>query len=235
MLKKDYSKLLSFIISISYILTCLLLSIHFWCFFEPFYSLEHSYLKLYDKPIYEHIGISENELKELTHFTLSYLNDPEASLDLKMKINGIEREVFTDDEKAHMVDVRNLNLKASAIWVFSNFIFSFSLAYYIYRKKSSVLLFNTYKKVLFYISGIFGLLGLWIIMDFDSFWTNFHHVFFPSNDLWILNLRKDILIMIVPPQFFNHLVLVIFTTFITLLIILYFSLKLEARKKLKND
>jgi len=71
---------------------------------------------------------------------------------------------------------------------------------------------------------VIGVLGIWILIDFDSFWTSFHHVFFPSNDLWLLDLRKDILIMIVPPEFFNHLVVTIVVTFIAIIAVSYFGL-----------
>lgn len=235
MLKKDYSKLLSYIISITFIISSLLLSVHFWCYFEPFYTFEHSYLKLYDKPIHEHIGISEEQLKDLTHFTLSYLNDPKASLDKRMEVSGKEREIFTDDEKAHMVDVRNLNLSANAVLIISTTIFMTCFIYYAYKRKSFVLLFETYKIVLITFGSIFALLGIWIFLDFDSFWTSFHHLFFPMNDLWILDLRKDILIMIVPPDFFNHLVITIFISFILLLVIAFGLLYDRNKRILKND
>ncbi len=77
-----------------------------------------------------------------------------------------------------------------------------------------------------------GCLGAWILIDFDGFWTYFHHVFFPGNDLWLLDLRSDILIMIVPPEFFNHLVVTIVITFVSLILLfglfLYFMNKKES-------
>ena len=75
-----------------------------------------------------------------------------------------------------------------------------------------------------------AVVGSWILIDFDSFWTFFHHIFFAGNDLWLLDLRKDVLIMIVPPDFFNHLVITIVITFIILLVIAYIILSYLSRK-----
>ena len=140
-----------------------------------------------------------------------------------MEVSGQMREIFTDDEKLHMIDVRNLNLAANYIGIFCLIVTIFAICHAI-KKKQLPLLFSSYKKVLFYAAAILAVLGAWILIDFDSFWTMFHHVFFPSNDLWLLDLRKDILIMIVPPEFFNHLVVTIVVTFIAIIAVSYFGL-----------
>ncbi len=228
---KTSSKPFCYLCSFSFILFALLASIHFWSFYEPFYASEHRSLTLYGKPIHEHIGIGLEELDELTHFTLSYLNDKDASLDKQMTVKGQLREVFTDDEKLHMIDVRNLNLTANCLMAVSGIVFALSLAYLLIRKYPLGDLFVAYKKVLLIVMTVFLVLGAWVFIDFDSFWTMFHHVFFPGNDLWILDLRKDILIMIVPPEFFFHLVSRIFFTFIGSLLLGYFVLFMNRRPK----
>ncbi len=228
---KTSSKLLSYVCCFSFILFTLLGSIHFWSFYEPFYASEHRSLTLYGKPIHEHIGISIDELDELTHFTLSYLNDKDASLDKQMTVKGQLCEVFTDDEKLHMVDVRRLNLTANFLLIVSGVLFVLSLGYLIITKYPMQDLFATYKKVLLFILSVFLLLGAWVFIDFDSFWTMFHHVFFPGNDLWILDLRKDILIMIVPPEFFFHLVSRIFFSFIGSILLAYVLLRMNRRSQ----
>ncbi len=223
MQKNRYSKTLGMVFSVSFIIFSLLLSVHFWSFNESFYRSEHSKLKLYGRSIAEHIGITEDDLDKLTSFTLHYLNDPDASLDIQMKVNGVEREIFTDDEKLHMVDVRNLNLAANVILIVTGILCVSCMIYFVVTKCFDTL-FLSYKKTLLYAAIFFGILICWIVIDFDSFWTMFHHLFFPSNELWLLDLRKDILIMIVPPEFFNHLVLTIVATFISLVVCMYLLL-----------
>ena len=214
--RKDY-KMVCLICSLSFILFAFLGAVHFWCFHEPFYASEHRKLTLYGKSLPEHIGISIEELDELTSFTLDYLNDKNASLDRQMNIKGQMREVFTEDEKLHMVDVQKLNLIANKLLLISAIICLICIAFLLIKKQPFSILFNVYKKTMLTVLSVFAALGIWVFLDFDSFWTMFHHVFFPGNDLWILDLRKDILIMIVPPEFFYHLVIRILFTFIAIL------------------
>ena len=233
-MQKTNSKVYSLIIVISFIMMSLLGSIHFWSFNESFYKKEHDKLMLYGKHISEYIGISDEDLAELTHFTLSYLNDPKAFLDIQMTVHGKEREIFTDDEKAHMVDVRNLNLAANYLLFDATVVLIAFTVLYIFRKYPLSVLFAAYKKIILYIMIFIGIIGLWIAIDFDGFWTYFHHVFFPGNDLWLLDLRSDILIMIVPPEFFNHLVVTIVLTFVSLIIAFGLILYLLDRKETRN-
>ena len=229
MQKKNSDKPIYSIVAICFIIAALLFSVHFWAFNESFYRFEHSKLRLYGNTIADHIGISEEDLDKLTHFTLSYLNDPNASLDIQMNVKGQDREIFTDEEKLHMIDVRNLNLTANTLLIMTSIISLIAVVYAVFKKELSFL-FKAYKKVLLAAGMVLLVLGVWILIDFDSFWTMFHHVFFPTNELWILDLRKDILIMIVPPEFFNHLVITIVVTFIAILALAYFALRFVTKK-----
>ena len=229
------NKLLTSIISISFILCSFFGSVHFWCFNESFYKSEHEKIMLYGKHINEHIGISEFDLDKLTSFTLDYLNDPNATLDIQMDVNGVNREIYTDDEKAHMVDVRKLNLTANYLLISSTIILVISCFIYIKKKESIWKLLNTYKKTLIFTLLLFSLIGFWILVDFDEFWTFFHKIFFAGNDLWLLDLRKDILIMIVPPEFFNHLVIRIVLTFVICIITFGLLLYLIYKRRIEND
>lgn len=230
MQKKNFNKIIFYLCSICFIISSLLISVHYWCYNEDFYRKQHQSLTLYGEPIAKYIGISEEQLDELTHFTLSYLNDPNASLDKVMNIKGVDREVFTNDEKAHMVDVQKLNLISKYIMYICIFIFVLCMIYILVNKCSFKELYLCSKKIFKIFLIIILVLGTWIIIDFDSFWTFFHHIFFAGNDLWLLDLRKDILIMIVPPEFFFHLVSVITITFIMLVILYYLLLYFLSRR-----
>ena len=232
---KNRLKLLTFIISISFILATLLGVVHFCCFDENFYHNEHQSIMLYGKHINEHIGITNDELDELTSFTLNYLNDSDASLDKVMNIKGKDREVFTEDEKEHMVDVRKLNLNSIYIGIISFVLFVICMLVYYLNGGNTYYLFVNYRKTLIYALILFGIIGFWIIVDFDSFWTTFHKIFFASNELWLLDLRSDVLIMIVPPEFFDDLVTRILITFIFVIICLLFVLRLLDKKKRSYD
>ena len=235
------NKILAYVISISFVFSAFLVNARFSCFDKLFYLHEHANLKLYGYSISEYIGISDTELNELTAFTLDYLNNPEATLDKKMNIDGSNRgvknnnpvEVFTDDEKAHMVDVRKLSIGSMYLMYACLFIVFIGFDIYVGRKEERI--FQYYKKTVIGAFAVFGLLTLWILIDFDSFWTTFHHIFFAGNDLWLLNLRTDVLIMIVPPEFFYHLVLRIIILFVLALLIFGLVLYLLEKKWFAND
>lgn len=229
------SKYIAYIISISFILTAFFGAVHFCCFDERFYTDQHNKIMLFGKHINEHIGISNDDLEELTTFTLDFLNNPDASLDKQMNIKGELREVYTIDEKAHMVDVRKLNLAANKLLeIFAVILFT-SVLYYILAIKNWKQLNLIYKKTLKVFIIAFAFIAIWVFIDFDSFWTLFHKIFFVGNDLWLLNLQRDILIMIVPPEFFNNLVIRIIAMFIVTLLLFGFILYLLSTRKVKND
>ena len=58
-------------------------------------------------------------------------------------------------------------------------------------------------------AAVFGagliVLGIWVAVDFNSFWTEFHHLFF-TNDLWLMDYATCRMIRICPLQLFNEIV-----------------------------
>lgn len=230
MKKNSLDKILSYIISITLILSAFLGTVHFWCFNESFYTSQHEKIMLYGKHINEYIGISNKQLEELTSFTLEYLNDADATLDKVMNVKGKDREVFTDDEKLHMVDVQKLNLTSVYIMYASIACLFISIIIFIINKCDVRQLYLVFKKCLITFGIVFAFIGLWVFFDFDSFWTFFHKIFFAGNDLWLLDLQRDILIMIVPPEFFNNLVVTILISFVLLISLEFFVLYVLWRK-----
>ena len=75
------------------------------------------------------------------------------------------------------------------------------------------MILNRFKSSFLFI--LFSILGISVYATFDfyDFWMNFHYIFF-TNDLFILNPNTDILIMMVPQQFFMNLVFKIIFYFI---------------------
>ncbi len=162
--------------------------------------------------------MSKDDLNKTTDVLLSYIKDYDKTLDISVNINGENRQVFNEREKAHMIDVRDLYQNAIKVRNFSLLIYAFSLVILIMNKGLNEL-YRGFKKALGIFVIMFGLIAVFCLIDFNAFWTNFHHVFFPSNDLWLLDPRTDVLIMMVPEKFFFDLcVLIIFSIFILMLI-----------------
>lgn len=217
------------LISTLCLIVCAFLScVDYWCFSNSFYKNEYTKLDTANE-----IGMSQDDLDKTTDVLLGYLKDKYSSLDTIAKVEGFTREVFNDREKAHMVDVKNLYQN---VLVVRNICFVLYLLTFVYIcfSGNTKYIFSSYKKSLAIFGFIIGFILLFCLIDFDGFWTNFHHIFFPNNDLWLLDPRTDILIMMVPSQFFFDLCISIIVSIVVFLLGIYLIFKYLDRK-LIND
>lgn len=202
--------------SVMLIVALLILSIEMFALNPSFFTGEYSKLNTA-----QDIGMSEQDLTAVTNKLINYITDADKDLNMKADIGGEMQEVFGEREKDHMVDVKALYLSARSVRT-AFFIGAAVLviATFLIRKKQAL---KTLCKSFLYVSGVFvvivGALGLYAAVDFTSFWISFHHLFF-TNDLWLLDPRTDVLIMMVPEQFFSDLVARIIIRFISIFIAL---------------
>lgn len=210
------NKHLSILCTLSLITFTFLSCVNYWSFNKSFYKNEYKKLN-----VAEYIGISEEDLNKTTIVLLGYIKGENKTLDIECRINGITRSVFNDREKAHMQDVKNLYDGAIIVRHVSFVIFVLSFIY-IGRSKE---LFIGYKYSLSLVGLIIAFLLLFCLMDFEGFWLAFHHLFFPFNDLYILDPRYDILVMMVPEGFFFDLCVLIVMSTSVMLVGLYFVLR----------
>ena len=117
---------------------------------------------------------------------------------IEAQINGELEEVFGEREVLHMVDVKDLFIKGRLIRNISTILIIASVIILIAREKNigrtflaSVALNLSLILILFFI----------MYNNFDKYFTHFHELFF-KNDLWLLNPKTDILIQILPLDFF---------------------------------
>ena len=210
------------------ILTSFLTCIDFWCFNDSFYKNEYSKLDTAND-----IGMSSEDLDKATDVLLGYLKEKYETLDVSASINGTTREVFNDREKAHMVDVLALYKNVKVVRNVSFIVYLICFVYICFNN-SCKYIFKEYKNALKVFGFIIGFILIFCLIDFDGFWTNFHHVFFPNNDLWLLNPKTDILIMMVPERFFFDLCISIIVSIIVFLVFLYFVLKILDKRSFNN-
>ena len=210
------NKHLSILCTLSLITFAFLSSVNYWSFNKSFYKNEYKKLN-----VAEYIGISEEDLNKTTDVLLGYIKGENKTLDIECRINGITRQVFNNKEKTHMQDVKNLYDGAIVVRNVSFVIFVLSFIY-IGRSKE---LFIGYKYSLSLVGLIIAFLLLFCLMDFEGFWLAFHHLFFPFNDLYILDPRYDILVMMVPEGFFFDLCVLIVASTSVMLVGLYFVLR----------
>lgn len=199
--------------------------------FLPFYILltlvevntfnKDFYLKSYETyGVLDVTGKNLEELDNVTEDLLSYLKDD--SLDEELLSPH-----FNDKEIKHMEDVKVLFKYGFIIKKLSLVLSVLSIVYLLIHGGVRNLI-----KIIFYGNfiwiGIIILLFLLTTIDFNKYFTYFHLIFF-NNDLWLLDPKTDLLIQILPEQFFisifKRIVLLFMLVLATIQIISFIIIK----------
>jgi integral membrane protein (TIGR01906 family) len=186
-------------------------------FFRDFYSKNDSA---------EVIGVSFEDLMKSTEVLLDYTSGKIESMDVLVSIDERREMMFNKREVDHMVDVRDLYLGAVFIRNIAAGFFALILLVDIVRRKFSFELhWKAVKSASTIIFAIIAFIVMAAVIDFNTFWTNFHLIFF-RNDLWLLNPNTDRLILMVPLDFFimlvTRIILASVTGLLTVIGIVYF-------------
>lgn len=141
-------------------------------------------------------GLSEQALLSVSEEIVKYLQGERDNFDITLE-DGIE--LFGEREKLHMEDVRvlfdvgiivrNLSMLLS--------ILAFLCILYVDRREAGNALVVSFCFTLLAIAT----LGMFIALDFEKTFTVFHLMLF-DNDLWLLDPRTDLLIKMLPLDFF---------------------------------
>lgn len=224
--KTLFAPLFSFCLIISILLT----SVDYHCFNFNFYK--QAYIKL---DTANSIGISQSDLEASTLVLLDYLQDKRSDIDLDITKDNQSTKAFNKRESDHMIDVKNLYQNAILVRNICIIVAIISLIIMIkYQGKAMLLsISQAFLKVSILFILIISFLGLYAYVDFNSFWTNFHQVFF-TNDLWLLNPNTDMMINLFPEPFFYELVMRIVITFAICFIACIITSILYYRKKVKQ-
>lgn len=192
------------------------------------------YREQYEKlEVAREVSMEMDDLMEVTDEMLDYLQDKREDLVVVTTIAGEKREFFNEREKLHMEDVKGLNLGAVRAGRVSLIIFLILFVLFTLRLiagqrgagstaepvasapesgakiGSAGNIFSVYLKcflfAILFILLVVGIGALIVSTDFERYWTMFHEIVF-TNDLWLLDPNTDLLINIVPEDFFIALV-----------------------------
>ena len=176
----------------------------------------------YDTPQYVTGEMSLDDAVYITEQMLEYcighidtLDDTEATID------GVTAPFFTEREKQHLADCRNIFLgavkfriiavlAAAALLIAVWFSVQKRIERVHGRENGSALIWPAFARVTSkgYLKALaaFIIFALFLIIvgmhDFTFLFTKFHHVFF-DNDLWILDPRKDNLVNVMQESVFS--------------------------------
>lgn len=156
------------------------------------------------------LGMSNSDLMSATQQLLRYMLDQASTIQSQVVVDGQTTLMFNEKEIHHMVDVLIL-IRSMRIVMFLSLSTS-AIVYWTQRHNTAfkVLLKQTHTIALGVLGGVMGALGVFALVDFESFWILFHKILF-TNDLWLLDPRTDRLVNLVPINFFMILVFMVIT------------------------
>jgi integral membrane protein (TIGR01906 family) len=209
-IRKITAYLLGALICLSAFVVIVLTCFEWGAFDESAYARAQQQYK-----IPETTGISQSDLKLVTHKLLAYCKGQYKLLEVKATVNGVYREVFDGREKAHMVDVQKLFLAGYDIR--NGCLLAVLLLVTILVSVSRKNIYGVLARSWLVTVAVLGLagtaLGIYMMSDinhFDKVFTQFHLMLF-TNDLWQLDPDTEVLIQMLPEEFFFSLVRTIVT------------------------
>lgn len=152
--------------------------------------------------------ISDEEMTEAIFRLIDYMEGRADSIQLSVTENGQTVEMYNRQEIDHMVDVRALYQAWRAVRTYGGILAAITIAVCMLTLPKGQRIGMLCRGFLI-AAAVFGavliVLGIWVAVDFNSFWTEFHHLFF-TNDLWLMDYRTCRMIRICPLQLFNEIV-----------------------------
>ena len=206
------------------IIALLVACVSTFAFDADFYKTEYEKLNTA-----EYVGVSDEELFGATDVLLDYLEGDRDDLDFQTNDGD---EFFNQREKLHMVDVKNLYIMASTVsWVLFAAGAALLVVVFAKKKKNAVIpVLRGYNVAGPAVLAFFAIVAVYAAVDFNTFWVNFHLMFF-SNDLWMLDPATDRLIRMYETQFFFDMVFCILIMFLSIVIGMLVFAKLYLRSK----
>lgn len=144
--------------------------------------------------------ISMENLEQVTIKLIDYLKDHEKDLNMQTAVDGENREVFGERAKQHMVDVKVLFLQGYTLRNIGVALVILAALYLSWKKDYEAFSKGILNSGL--LSLVFIIMILFLItINFNKYFTIFHEIFF-TNDLWLLDPETEVLIQMLPLEFF---------------------------------
>lgn len=224
-------KRFTWIILVLFVVALLFLSIAFNSNYRPFYANFYQ-----ANQTAQQLNLSEADLLEATDVLLDYIFFMRSDINVWVTTNQQVVQMFNQREMDHMVDVKVLfgMMLTSMSLIF--ILVGFWIVKLAKQSKSTIFsdLITHAKLAAIAISVFFGSILFVAIIDFQTFWTNFHLVLF-RNDLWLLNPNTDRLIVMVPESFFIALITRIVLTWVGLILLFVMTLFVLSKKGHTHD
>ena len=203
-------KIFAFLISLSIILCILLYSIDFMAKDISYYNNFHTEYK-----IDEESGLSKEWIESASKSLVEFIKNGDKE---------VLKNHFNKKEISHMEDVYKLFKLDRIVYTY---LFIITLLVVIYKLFKNDFLFFRYirKYILIAYISVISFLGICSVFFSESF-VYFHKLFF-DNDLWLLDYETDLMIRILPEEFFFVLFLNVIVLSTVFVFSIYIFLKLK--------
>ena len=236
--KKESGKAVAYILgviaSLCFIVSMVVVSVEVNIHNESFFINE------YEKTgVDKDLGMTMDDIKVVSTEMMKYLFGEREDLVIYTTLRGQYREFFNDREKTHMVDVKAMLDNAILVRRICMAIMVLCLAGLIagYRRRTVHFLCRSYCYTVAGVVAFFGAIGIFILVcGFTEFWMKFHGIFF-TNDLWLLDPATDMMILLLPEQFFSDLVascVILFAVVVIIVLILSIGARIMEKKGRKE-
>lgn len=147
-------------------------------------------------------GLTDSQLRTVAVAFIDFFAGRQEALDVRVELGGATRSLFNERELAHMDDVYDLMRGVEAIRLVSGLaLLGATAAGFAFSRRRFLAPFSVACLLGGSITLAFLLaLGGLALADFGDAFVQFHLVAF-SNDLWVLDPRRDYLLMLFPEGF----------------------------------
>ena len=152
--------------------------------------------------------MSNEDMTEAIFRLVDYMEGRVDSIQLSVTEAGRVVEMYNRQEIDHMVDVRALYQAWRAVRTYGGILAAITIAVCLLtlpKGQRRGMLCRGFLIAAAVFGAVLIALGIWVAVDFNSFWTEFHHLFF-TNDLWLMDYATCRMIRICPLQLFNEIV-----------------------------
>ena len=170
--------------------------------------LTHEYEKLH---LSRYTGMSTETMTDAFSRLAQFMKGKTDSLDMDVEVHSQIRPMFTDREKSHMADVRNLYsgvMKAEIIFC----ILAVSAAVMVFisfRRGGLKIIAKTFLYSFAGVYALFFIIALFAAVDFDAFWKIFHMIFLDIESS-VFDPAQSLMIRICPLELFRDMTARIF-------------------------
>ena len=193
------------------------------------------YQRLYEKyTVTDALNMEMEDVMEVTEYMMAYLIGEEEELSIVTDVDGQTQDFFNEQDRLHMLDVKNLFLGGLKLRTYLLIAVAVLLIVLLVKKADlKEVIVNAYGTAFKIFLGILLFLAVAFTVDFTACFTIFHEIFF-TNDLWLFDAATDYMIRMLPEGFFASMVVRIVTIFVGILLAIMLLISAWKRKEKKK-